>query len=73
MNFTALIILTEFDNFFFKFFSRTTVFGKALDANELKNEEGDPENLQFNSLKEILKVQVTTAKMADLNIKKHKF
>ena len=62
MNFLAIVVLTEFDNFFFKSVSRTTVFGKALDSGDLIKEENDSKDLELFTLEKLLKVQVTTAK-----------
>ena len=72
MNFLALVILTEFDNFFFKAVARTTVFGKALDSGVLTKEENDSDDLELVTLAELLKVQVTTAKQADFKTKGHR-
>ena len=62
MNFLALVVLTEFDNFYFRSVARTTVFGKALDGGDLEKEEQDSDDLELFTLEELLKVQVTTAK-----------
>lgn len=51
--------------------SRTTVFGKALAGGELKKKDDDSDDLELYTLDELLRVQVTTAKMADLRIKAH--
>ena len=71
MNFLAIVVLTEFDNFFFKSVSRTTVFGKLLAGGDPK-EEDDTKELDLFTLDDLLRVQVTTAKMADLKIDAHK-
>ena len=57
MNFLALVVLSEFDNYFFETIAKTTVFGMAL------NEE-DTEKTGVD-LDKLLLIEVTTARFAN--------
>ncbi len=68
MNFLAIVVLTEFDNFFFSTVASTTVFGKAL-------KDGDEITLPKDrklQLKDLLKIEVTTSKLANMKFPAHK-
>jgi len=54
MNFLALVVLSEFDVFFFKTIAKTTVFGRAL--------EGETDGV---NLEKLLKIEVTTSRFAN--------
>lgn len=55
MNFLALVVLSEFDNYFFQTIAKTTVFGKALSGDD--NSGVDLETL--------LNIEVTTSRFAN--------
>jgi len=57
MNFLALVVLSEFDNFFFKTIAKTTVFGRIL--------EGTDQGTSGIDLDKLLMIEVTTSVMAN--------
>lgn len=68
MNFLALVVLSEFDNFFFATVASTTVFGKALkDGDEITL----PEDRKL-MLADLLKIEVTTSRLANMKFPAHK-
>ena len=62
MNFLALVVLQEFDGFFFEAFKGDTTFGKALDGGEYDGTD----------LKTLTKIEVTTSWRAKSKIDNHK-
>ena len=69
MNFMALIVLVEFDNLMFSFTEQDILF-EALESGQLGFPED--EDVPNRSLKEIIKVLVTTSEHATLQIPDHK-
>ena len=68
MNFTALVILVEFDNVLFSFANDETLMANVLQEGELSL----PGSYKKRSLKEILAVQVTTSRHAILPLEEHR-
>ena len=68
MNFLALVVLSEFDNFFFATVANSTVFGKALGDGEIQLLEDDHKL----PLDDLLKIQVTTSRFANIKLPQHK-
>ena len=68
MNFTALVILVEFDNVLFNFANDETLMAKVLQEGELSL----PGSVKKRSLKEILEVQITSSRHAILPIEEHR-
>lgn len=69
MNFLALVVLSEFDNFFFATVASSTVFGKALDG------DGEIQLLKDDhklALDDLLKIEVTTSRFANMKLPEHK-
>ena len=71
MNFLALVVLSEFDNFFFKTIA-TTVFGKVLEGYyqettvcECACAEKENKETIVIDLDKLLKIEVTTSRMAN--------
>ena len=68
----ALVVLSEFDNFFFATVYKTTVFGKALEDGEFNLAEGEGEDEHMLDLAELLKVEVSTSAKANMKLHEHK-
>lgn len=76
MNFLALVVLSEFDNFFFSTVSSTTVFGKALESGEIDlpatTDEDGKERSNTLPLDDLLKIEVTSSRFANMKLAEHK-
>ena len=62
MNFLALVVLQEFDGFFFEAFKGDTTFGIVLDGGEVRGID----------LETLTKIEVTTSWRAKAKIDEHK-
>ncbi len=78
MNFLALVVLSEFDDFFFTSVSGNTVFGKALKDGDkitlpdLKDRDKITRPGRKLKFVDLLKIEVTTSNWAIMKFPEHK-